>query len=168
MYHLIRYCENSANTYYQKLYNLLIVNGSDILSDDDLFEIKMLNSEEEILPENLKNHVSNITAKYKNTENLIVKIFENTSYDKLSRCIECQSLINYTKDIHKIISYAKSDHNIKLFTLIWFAYNQRKLLNKIFDKYYKINNVDSYFNNIHRRHCHVLKVYANNLIEITA
>ena len=77
----------------------------------------------------------------------------------------CNNLINYTKEIPKIIDYAKQNGCSNIMDLIWIAYYQRKLLNKIFDNYYKYNNIKSELNMIHKRHTHVLDIYSNHLIE---
>ena len=48
--------------------------------------------------------------------------------------------------------------------LIWLAYYQRKLLNSLFDNYYKLKNSNHKLNKIHKRHTHVLNIYATNLV----
>ena len=168
LYHLVRHCENPNDAYYKRLYNLLVDNGCNELNNDQLNEIKKINTEEENLPDCLKQHVCEITSKYKNIENLIVRNLE-TNYDdfKLTKCYECNCLIDYTREIPKIISYAKEKNNNILINLIWFAYYQRKLLNNVFDKYYKLINSQSNLNQIHKRHSHILEIYANNLIVCT-
>lgn len=168
LYHLVRYCENPNDIYYKRMYQLLLDKGAKPLTNDQLNEIKQINTEEEFIPDNLKMHVSEITNKYKNIENLIVKKIETKCTDfELGKCIECSSLIDYTKEIPKIIAYAKLKGYDFLLDMIWFAYYQRKLLNKVFDNYYKIINSQSKSNHIHKRHEHVLDIYTNNLIICT-
>jgi len=164
LYHLVRYCENPNDIYYKRLYNLLVDNGCKELSDEQLRDIKNFNTEEEQLPDNLKIHVCDITNTYKNIENLIVQNLETKYTDyELTKCIDCGSLIDYTKEIPKIILYAKEKQCDFITNLLWFAYYQRKLLNKVFDNYYKLTNCHSDLNNIHKRHSHILEIYANNL-----
>jgi hypothetical protein len=164
LYHLVRYCENSNDIFYMRLYNLLIERGSKQLTDDQIKEIKSFNTDEEILPLTLKYKVSSITDKYKLEENKIVKDIETKCQDyKLDKCFECDSLIDYTKEIPKIIKYAENNKCDFLLNSIWAAYYQRKLLNTVFDKYYDTINAQSNLNMIHKRHTHILELYSNNL-----
>ncbi len=164
LYHLVRYCENPNDIYYKRLYNLLIENGCPELSNSDLLDIQNINTEEDKLPNELKTHVSEITYNYKNIEELIIKNLETKCSDyELTKCIECNSLIDYTKEIPKIITYATEKKYDSIINLIWFAYYQRKLLNKVFDNYYKLTNSCSNLNQIHKRHSHILDIYANSL-----
>ena len=166
LYHLVRYCENPNDIFYMRLYNLLLERGCKPLTDNQLKEIKLLNSEEEDLPLMLKHKVSSITDKYKLEESKIVKDIETKYLNcKLNNCIECEKLIDYTKEIPKIIEYAKNNKCEFLLNCIWSAYYQRKLLNTIFNKYYNKVNAKSNLNLIHKRHSHILELYKNSLID---
>ena len=166
LYHLVRYCENPNDVFYNRTYNLLLERGAKPLTDEQINEIKKLNSEEEDIPPTLKHKISSITDKYKLDESKIVEDIEknHTNY-KLNKCIECEVLIDYTKEIPKIISYARTNNCDFLLNNIWSAYYQRKLVNTIFDKYYSKVNAQSNLNMIHQRHTHILDVYRKNLIE---
>lgn len=166
LYHLVRYCENPNDVFYIRVYNLLLERGAKPLTDKQLNEIKKLNSEEEDLPCVLKQKISSITDKYKLDETKIVEDIEkNHSKCKLNKCLECEILIDYTKEIPKIIAYAKENNCDFLLNNIWSAYYQRKLVNTVFDKYYNKVNAQSNLNMIHKRHSHILDVYRKNLIE---
>lgn len=166
LYHLVRYCENPNDNYYRRLYNILLINGSKEITNEQINKIKKYSVEECNLPDNIKKCICNITTKYKNIEELIIENITNKYSDlKLSKCIMCNNLIDYTKEIPKIIDYAKQNGCSNIMDLIWIAYYQRKLLNKIFDNYYKYNNIKSELNMIHKRHTHVLDIYSNHLIE---
>jgi hypothetical protein len=165
LYHLVRYCENPNDTYYKRLYKLLIDNGAVPLDDKQIQEIKNTNIEEENLPDDLKIHISDITHKYKYIEDLIISSIEKNCPDyQLSKCAECGALIDFTKELPKIISYAKNNENLLIKNLVQFAYYQRKLLNRVFDNYYKLKNSNSDLNKIHKRHTHVLDIYSENLV----
>ena len=135
------------------------------LTNSQLNEIKLIHvSEEENIPTNLKRYISSITDNYKLEENNIINYLENNCNDfQISKCIECKSLIDFTKDIPNIFEYAKTKTHDYLINAIWKAYHQRKLLNTIFDKYYKSLNTPSELNMIHRRHCHILDIYKSVL-----
>ena len=164
LYHLVRYCENSTDTYYRRLYQLLLDRGSAQLTIKQLEEIKKSNTDEDELPEKIRFKVSEITNNYKNTEDLIVKHIETKcpTYD-LGKCIDCGVLIDYTKEISKIIQFAKKYNHDWLINLIHYAYYQRKLLNKIFSQLYTQNHTDCTLNMIHKRHEHVLDIYSSAL-----
>jgi hypothetical protein len=165
LYHLVRHCENPNDVYYKRLYKLLLDNGCEELTDEQLIEIKNSNTEEENLPDDLKLHVFEITNKYKCIEDLIIQNVETKYTDyKLTKCVDCNCLIDYIKEIPNIITYAKDNNCDLIINLIWFAYYQRKLLNKIFDNYYKMTKSCSELNQIHKRHSHILEIYSNNLI----
>ena len=164
LYHLVRYCENSTDNYYKRLYQLLLDRGSAQLTAKQLDDIKKSNRDEDELPEKIRSKVSEITNNYKNTEDLIVKHIESKcpTYD-LTKCIDCGVLIDYTKEISKIIQFAKKYNHDWLINLIYYAYYQRKLLNKIFAQVYTHNHTDCTLNMIHKRHEHVLNIYSNAL-----
>lgn len=164
LYHMVRYCENNDDMYYKRLYNLLLERGSPDLTVDQLSEIASLNVGEESLPDELRCHISEITNTYKHAEELIIKYINEKCNDlKLNKCIDCNSLIDYTKDLPKIIEYAKINNIIYIIDLIRHAYCQRKLLNKIFNNYYDITNSHSKLNMIHKRHSYVLNIYTEIL-----
>jgi hypothetical protein len=165
LYHLVRYCENPNDVFYIRIYNLLIDHGAKPLTNDQIIEIKQLNSgEEENIPIQLRSKISLITDNYKFEENRIVKEIElNHPQCKLNKCIECETLIDYTKEIPKIISYCKENKHDNILNYIWVAYYQRKLLNTVFNKYYNIVNAKSNLNMIHQRHYHILDIYTKNL-----
>jgi hypothetical protein len=160
LYHLVRYCENPNDVFYIRLYDLLIERGSKQLTDDQLNEIKKLNSEEEDIPFQLKDKISYITDKYKHEESKIASdVCENYPECKLDKCAECNILIDYTKEIPKIVKYAKENNCDTILTSIWSAYYQRKLVNTIFSKYYEKVNAQSNLNMIHKRHSYILNIY---------
>lgn len=165
MYHLVRYCENANDIFYSRLYKILIDSGIEPLTSCQMNEINKLNNSEEQLPNDLKTRVSEITNSYKLTEELIIKNIEEKCIDyTLKKCADCGSLVDFIKEIPKIITYAKKNSLTYLLDLIQNAYCQRRLLNKIFNKYYKMTNYKAELNMIHKRHSHVLEVYANNLV----
>lgn len=165
LYHLVRYCENANDIFYTRLYKILINHGVEPLTDCQINEINNMNKSEEQLPNELKARVSEITNNYKFTEGLIIKNIEEKCNDyTLTKCDDCGTLIDYIKEIPKIITYAKENSLTFLLDLVWSAYYQRKLLNKIFDKYYQVTNRKANLNMIHKRHSYVLEVYANNLV----
>jgi hypothetical protein len=160
LYHLVRYCENPNDVFYIRLYDLLLERGARQLTDYQLNEIKKLNSEEEDIPFQLKDKISSITDKYKHEENKIASdICENYPNCKLDKCVECCVLIDYTKEIPKIVKYAKENNCDTILTSMWSAYYQRKLVNTIFSKYYEKVNAQSNLNMIHKRHSHILNIY---------
>ncbi len=165
LYHLVRYCENPSDNYYKRFHQLLLDRGSKQLTQKQLEEIKKSNTEEDELPEKIKTKVSEITNNYKNTEELIIKEIELKcpSYE-LNKCIDCGALIDYTKEISKIIQFAKKNNFDWLINLIHYAYYQRKLLNKIFDQVYNTKNTNSNLNMIHKRHEHILNIYSDALV----
>lgn len=164
LYHLVRYCENPNDKFYIRMYNLLLERGAKQLTDKQLIDIKLLNSEEENIPISLKDNISIITDKYKIEESNIINDIETKYLDyKINKCIECEKIIDYTKEIPNIISYAKLNNCDMLLNSIWSAYYQRKLLNTIFDKYYNKINAKSNLNMIHKRHSHILEIYQKNL-----
>jgi hypothetical protein len=164
LYHLVRYCENSNDNYYGRLYKLLINNRAVKLTEEQLNEIKTINTVEEFLPDNLKVYINEITKKYKSIEELLIeKITTNYVDYKFHKCAKCNEIINFIKEIPLIIEYAKKNNHIFLLKIIWFAYFQRKLLNKLFDKYYQMTNNNHDLNKIHNRHSHILDIYTNNL-----
>ena len=58
-------------------------------------------------------------------------------------------LIDYTKEIPKIVKYAKDNGYETILSSIWSAYYQRKLVNTIFTKYYeKVSNLWRSFSSI--------------------
>jgi hypothetical protein len=167
LYHLVRYCENTSDTYYRRIYDLLINIGSPCLTCDQLANITTINVGDENLPNDLKYRVSDITNAYKSIEELIIKNIDERHNDfKLNKCVECGMLIDYTKDLPKIITFAKLNDIKKITNLIQYAFYLRKLLNKIFDNYYKMNGSNSDLNMIHRRHNHVLEIYTENLYAV--
>ena len=165
LYYLVKHCENSSDIYYNRLYNLLMAKNAKKLTDEEMAQIQSTHVEEEKIPSYLKLHMSEITLKYKCTEKLIVQNIETKCIDfELTKCHECNELIDYTKEISKIIIYAKNNHNDYIMNLIWLAFYQRKLLNTIFDKYYELVNSQHELNQIHKRHTHILNIYTMNLM----
>lgn len=164
LYYLVKTCENPNDNYYKKLYDLLINNGARKLTNNQLNKIKLSKLEmntvtEEYIPDSLREYINEITCKYKNIENIIIKTLEEEHDDyKISKCLSCYVLLDYTKEISKIIEYIKIKNNNKLLHLIWSAYYQRKLLNTIFNKYYERINITA-LNIIHKRHTHILDMY---------
>ena len=65
LYHLIRYCENPNDSYYKKLYKLLIENQAIPLTKEQLTTITNINTVEENIPNDLKIYINDITNKYK-------------------------------------------------------------------------------------------------------
>lgn len=160
LYHLVRYCENPNDVFYIRLYDLLLERGAKQLTNDQLSEIKKLNAEEEDIPYQLKDKISHITDKYKYEESKIASnICENYPDCKLDKCAECSILIDYTKEIPKIVKYAKGNNCETILSSIWSAYYQRKLVNTIFTKYYEKVNAQSNLIMIHKRHSHILNIY---------
>lgn len=165
LYHLVRYCEDTNDTFYLRLQRMLIEHGIEPLTECEINEINNINNSEKQLPNELKMQVSEITNNYKFTEELIIKNIEEKYHDcTIVRCVGCGTLIDYIKEIPKIITYAKENSLTNLLDLIWNAYYQRKSLNKIFNEYYKVANYKSNLNMIHKRHSHVLEVYEKNLV----
>jgi len=164
LYHIVKHCENPNDIYYKKLYKLLLENGATELTNEQLIKIKQNNTEEISLPTTLKLNISNITNKYKLIEQSIIDtILLNKEYT-FNRCFICKEIISYLDEIPTIIKYAKENNNKIIIDMIWEAYSQRKLINKIFDKYYQILNSKMDLNKIHNRHLHIIKLYESNLV----
>lgn len=165
LYHLVHYCENPNDIYYKKLYKLIIANGAQELTEEQIINIKTINTVEELIPENLKIYINDITNKYKYIETLIIEKLNSSYKDyQFEKCCGCCEIISFVKEIPKIIIFAKTNNHYILLNMIWFAYYQRKLVNKLFDKYYQIVDSKKDLNKIHNRHNHILEVYKENLI----
>jgi len=183
LYHLIRYCENSNDVFYKRTYNMLVKAGATLLSEEQIKEIKTFITEEEDFTNNIqmKTNISMLTKKYKECEKLIINnieyinkknIITNDVTCDIVLCSECGSVIDFTKDIPKIIDFIVKLHDEKKLTmivstlqsLIINAYYARKVLNSEFNSYYKLKkqnhpdlNID--LNMIHKRHSHVINIY---------
>ncbi len=163
LYHMVRYCENPNDNYYKRLYKLLLDRGAVDLNKDQLEQIRAENIQEETLPDDIKMRVSDITSNYKNLEDLIIKHLDMRCPDyEIGKCINCNILIDYTREIPKIVSYAKKNNNQELLNMIYYAFYQRRLLNKVFDNYYSKNNIAASQNLIHKRHTHVIDIYTES------
>jgi hypothetical protein len=170
LYYLVKTCENQNDNYYRKLYDLLIDNGARKLTDAQLNKIKLSKLEmntitEEYIPDNLRYYMNDITSRYKNIENIIIKTLEEHNDYKISKCLNCDVLLDYTKEISKIMKYINKTNNNKLLHLVWSAYYQRKLLNTIFNKYYERCNITT-LNIIHKRHTHILDMYEESFQKV--
>lgn len=171
LYFLVKTCENPNDNYYKKLYNLLIDNGARELTNEQFNKIKLSKLEmntvtEEYIPDGLREYINEITCKYKNMENIIIQTLEKEHNEyKISKCLNCNILLDYTKEISKIMKYINKTNDNKLLHLIWSAYYQRKLLNTLFNKYYERINTTA-LNIIHKRHTHILDIYEESFQKI--
>jgi len=165
LYDLYNNCENLNDSYYKRLYNLIITNGGRELTETELTEIKKNNIKENILPDKFKLYITDLTTKYKIIETNIITTINNDPNIKLNKCIECGNIIDYIQEIPKIIDFVIKNNNKILFTKILAAYYNRCLLHKIFEGYYKTfpDYSKEDVNNIHKRHLYVINMYNTSL-----